>query len=64
MVIKKQLRKILLIYGVAFILVIIIGVITKSTLATLTFLVAAIFAPLRIIFPGYSSEKNASEKEK
>ncbi len=54
---KKKVKKILVIYVIAFLFVIVIGIATRSMLVTLTLFVSSLFAPLRIIFPGYSRSK-------
>ncbi|MBU1454304.1 MAG: hypothetical protein KKD01_06205 [Proteobacteria bacterium] len=55
------IKKIIFSYGIALLFVGFIHLIFKNYLATLSFLVAAIFAPLRMIFPGYSKRHSHNE---
>jgi hypothetical protein len=52
------IKKIFFFYVIALLFVGFIHLIFQNYLTTLTFLVAAIFAPLRMIFPGYSKRSN------
>jgi archaellum biogenesis protein FlaJ (TadC family) len=55
-----MIKRVIIAYAITFFFVIILSVIAQDKLATLTFVVAGIFAPLRLIFPGFSARKEES----
>jgi hypothetical protein len=60
---RTLIKKIIFSYGIALLIVGFIHLIFQNYLATITFLVAAVFAPLRMLFPGYS-KRHSHNKSK
>jgi len=58
---KRIIRKILISYLIGFSIVLIAFLMTKNSLVALTFFIASLFAPLRMIFPGYSEDKSQKQ---
>jgi hypothetical protein len=58
---KRIIKRILISYSIGFSIVLIAFLITKDSLVALTFFIASLFAPLRMVFPGYSEDKSQKE---
>jgi hypothetical protein len=61
---KNSLRKALLIYGSSLCIILIIFLLTENKVLALTLLVGSLFAPIRVLFPGYSRKPKEKDTTK